>query len=93
MHRGHVITTSVKEKGNTSPKDAGTVKRTAVEFWENVDEINRKETEGEKEGEGEMEKNILVQYFYRLFFQNNALELGRGSFGQCHIIHAEPFKC
>lgn len=49
-HRGHVTITSVKEVGNTSPKDKGIVKRTAVAFRENGEEINMRERE---RGEGE----------------------------------------
>ena len=38
-------------------------------------------------------KKISVQDVYRLFVQNNALEVGRDSVLPCHIINITSLKC
>lgn len=72
------------------PKDTGLVKRKAVE------EINMRRGEGGRRGRRRRREmgweKISVQDVYRLFVQNNALELGRDSVLPCHIINSNSLK-
>lgn len=72
------------------PKDTGLVKRKAVE------EINIRRGEGGRRGRRRRREmgweKISVQDVYRLFVQNNALELGRDSVLPCHIINSKSLK-